>query len=193
MWQCTLDMTEEGINIWPLQISAPLRSTTWIGKTIRFIWLFRPKTAEITIRYTRATSITFKYMVDKLEQSWATVHKKYCQNGGQKKKPAGKNHIREKTRQEIWVEFHRHYTEKRRPWKLGCSLGFVRKNKVSKATTVFWLLWNLQRAATVTLWRENTERKGVSWHCFKCWNVFVIATEKKIFMQQEALLSCSLN
>ena len=52
MWQCTLDMTEEGINIWPLQISAPLRSTTWTGKTIRFIWLFRPNTAEITIRYT---------------------------------------------------------------------------------------------------------------------------------------------
>ena len=103
MWQCTLNMTDEGINIWPLQISAPLRSTTWIGKTIRFIWLFRPKTAEITIRYTRATSITFKYMVDKLEQSWATVHKKYCQNGGQKKKLAGKNHIRAKTRQEIWV------------------------------------------------------------------------------------------
>ena len=90
MWQCTLNMAEEGINIWPLQISAPLRSTTWIGKTIRFIWLFRPKTAEITIRYIRATSITFKYMVDKLEQSWATVHKEYCQNGGQKKKAARK-------------------------------------------------------------------------------------------------------
>ena len=52
MWQYTLNMTEEGINIWPLQILAPLRSTTWIGKTIRFIWLFRPNTAEITIRYT---------------------------------------------------------------------------------------------------------------------------------------------
>ena len=24
-------------------------------------------------------------MVDKLEQRWATVHKEYCQNGGQKK------------------------------------------------------------------------------------------------------------
>ena len=34
-----------------------------------FHWPFRPETAEITIRYTRATSITFKYMVDKLEQS----------------------------------------------------------------------------------------------------------------------------
>ena len=42
-------------------------------------------------------------MVDKLEQSCATVHKEYCQNGGQKKKPAGKNHTREKTRQESWV------------------------------------------------------------------------------------------
>ena len=52
MWQCTLNMAEEGINIWPLQISAPLRRKTWIGKTIRFIWLFRPNTAEITIRYT---------------------------------------------------------------------------------------------------------------------------------------------
>ena len=76
MWQCTLDMTEEGINIWTLQISAPLGSTTWIGKTIRFIWLFWPKTAEITIRYT-GNLYTFKYMVDKLEQNWATVHKKY--------------------------------------------------------------------------------------------------------------------
>ena len=33
--------------------------------------------------------------LDKLEQSWATVHKEYCQNGGQKK-PAGKYRSREK-------------------------------------------------------------------------------------------------
>ena len=63
--------------------------------------LFQPSTAETTIRYT-TTFITFKYVVDKLEQSWATVHKEYCQNGGQKK-PARKNPSREKTGQEIWV------------------------------------------------------------------------------------------
>ena len=51
-------------------------------------WLFPPSTAEITIRYT-TTSITFEYVVDKLEQSWATFYKEYCQKGGQKK-PAGK-------------------------------------------------------------------------------------------------------
>ena len=51
-------------------------------------WLFRPSTTEITIRYT-TTSITFKYVVDKIEQSWATVHKEYCQNRSQKK-PARK-------------------------------------------------------------------------------------------------------
>ena len=43
-------------------------------------------------------------MVDKLEQSWATVHKEYCQNGGQKKKRLPeKNHTGGKTQQEIWV------------------------------------------------------------------------------------------
>ena len=57
----------------PLIISAPLRSTTWIGKPFGWFSLFRPSTAEITIRYT-TTSITFKYMVDKQEQRWATVH-----------------------------------------------------------------------------------------------------------------------
>ena len=31
-------------------------------------------------------------MVDKLEQSWATVHKEYRQKGGQKK-PAGKKNV----------------------------------------------------------------------------------------------------
>ena len=43
-------------------------------------------------------------MVYKLEQSWATVHKEYCQNGGQKKKGCQKkNHTGEKTQEEIWV------------------------------------------------------------------------------------------
>ena len=53
-------------------------------KTFRFIWLFRPSTAVITIRYT-TSSITFKYVVKKLEQSWATVYSEYCQNRDQKK------------------------------------------------------------------------------------------------------------
>ena len=79
------------------------------------------------------------------------------------------------------------------PVKSGVFIRFARENEVSKAIAVFRLLWNLQRAAIVTLSRENTERKGIGWHCFKCWNVFVIATEKKIFMQQEAFFSCSLN
>ena len=34
-------------------------------------------------------------MVDKPEQSWATVHKEYCQNGGQKNLPEKKNPSRE--------------------------------------------------------------------------------------------------
>ena len=75
-------------------ISAPLRSTTWIEKPLRLFWLFRPSTADITIHYT-TSSITFKYVVSKLEQSWATVYAEYCQNRGQKK-PAGKNLSKEK-------------------------------------------------------------------------------------------------
>ena len=43
-------------------------------------------------------------MVDKLEQSWATVHKEYCQNGGQKNLPEKKKTlVEEQTLQEIWV------------------------------------------------------------------------------------------
>ena len=53
-------------------------------KTFRFIWLFRPSTADITIRYTTSSN-TFKYVVKKLEQSWATVYSEYSQNRGQKK------------------------------------------------------------------------------------------------------------
>ena len=58
-------------------------------------WLFPPSTAEITIRYT-STSITFEYVVDKLEQSWATFYKEYFQNEGQKKPAGKKNTSREK-------------------------------------------------------------------------------------------------
>ena len=60
-----------------------------LEKPLGLLWLFRPSTAHITIRYT-TTSITFKHVVEKLEQSWATVYTEYCQNRGQKK-PAGKN------------------------------------------------------------------------------------------------------
>ena len=77
-----------------LYISAPLHSTTWIEKLLGLFWLFRPSTADITIRYT-TSSITFKHVVEKLEQSWATVYTEYCQNRGQKK-PAGKNLSKEK-------------------------------------------------------------------------------------------------
>ena len=41
-------------------------------------------------------------MVEKLEQSLATVYTEYCQNRGQKK-PAGKIPVGKKSRQEIWV------------------------------------------------------------------------------------------
>ena len=58
------------------------------GKPLGIFWLFRPNTAEITVRNT-PTYITFKYVVGKLERSWATVHKEYCQNEG-RKKHAGK-------------------------------------------------------------------------------------------------------
>ena len=42
-------------------------------------------------------------MVDKLEQSWATVHKEYCQNRGQKNLPEKKTLVEKQTLQEIWV------------------------------------------------------------------------------------------
>ena len=71
-------------------------------KTLDLFWLFPPSTAEIKIRYT-TTSITFEYVVDKLEQSWATFYKEYCQNGAQKKSAGKKYTSGEKTRQEIWV------------------------------------------------------------------------------------------
>ena len=65
-----------------------------LEKPLGLLWLFRPSTAHITTRCT-TTSITFKHVVEKLEQSWATVYTEYCQNRGQKK-PAGKNPNREK-------------------------------------------------------------------------------------------------
>ena len=58
------------------------------------LWLFRPSTAHITLRYI-TTFNTFKHVEEKLEQSWATVYSEYSQNRGQKK-PAGKNPNREK-------------------------------------------------------------------------------------------------
>ena len=36
-------------------------------------------------------------MVDKLEQSWATIHKEYCQNGGQKNCLKTKTLVEEQT------------------------------------------------------------------------------------------------
>ena len=49
-------------------ISAPLAVQHESKKQLGLFWLFRPSIAEITIRYT-TTSITFKYLVDKLELS----------------------------------------------------------------------------------------------------------------------------
>ena len=49
-------------------ISAPLAVQHESKKQLGLFWLFRPSIAEITIRYI-TTSITFKYLVDKLEQS----------------------------------------------------------------------------------------------------------------------------
>ena len=76
------------INPWLLLVNKHMTATSHSKKPLGLFWLFRPSTAEITIRST-TTSVTFKYVVDKLEQSWATFHKEYCQNEGQKK-PAGK-------------------------------------------------------------------------------------------------------
>ena len=63
-------------------------------KPLGLIWLFRPSTAEKTMLDT-TTFITFKDVVDKLEQSLVTVYTEYCQNRGQKnppgKRPGGKN------------------------------------------------------------------------------------------------------
>ena len=50
------------------RISAPLRSTHELEKPSGSLRLFRTSTAHVTIRYT-TTSITFKHVVEKLEQS----------------------------------------------------------------------------------------------------------------------------
>ena len=76
-------------------ISAPERSTTWIGKTIRFILAV---SAEHR-RNNNTWNYNFYYsniMVDKLEQSLATVYKEYCQNGGQKNLPEKKTLVEKK-------------------------------------------------------------------------------------------------
>ena len=56
-------------------------------KSLGLFWLFRPSTNLKRYKYLgyTTTSITLKHVVDKLEQSWATVYKKYCKNRGQKK------------------------------------------------------------------------------------------------------------
>ena len=65
-------------------ISAPPRSTTWIENHWAYFGCFGRAPSNIKIRYT-TTSVTFKNVVDKLDQSWATVNREYCQNGGRKK------------------------------------------------------------------------------------------------------------
>ena len=81
------------------------------------------------------------------------------------------------------------------PMKSGVAIRLCKGNEFSKATVVFGLLWTLLWLKILTLWKENAEIMGIGCHCFKCWNVFIIATEKKMFMQKGAfffLVSCEL-
>ena len=50
------------------RFQVPPRSTTSIEKPLRFLGVFLPSTADLTIRYP-TTSVPFKHVVDKLEQS----------------------------------------------------------------------------------------------------------------------------
>ena len=63
--------------------------------------------------------------------------------------------------------------------------------------TIFYKLCDFSRILRkVAIWGQlceiptsqnmRTPDRSIGWHCFNCWNVFIIATEKKIFMQQEA-------
>ena len=61
---------------------------------------------------------------------------------------------------------------------MGYPLGFASKTRF-KATAVFSLLWTLYLLTILTLSRDNAATIRVGCHCFKCWNVFVIATEEK--------------
>ena len=70
---------------------------------------------------------------------------------------------------------------------VGYPLGFVSKNEVLKAAPPFGVLWTLLRLAILRLSRDNAETIEVGFHCFKCWNLIVIPTEKKMFnMEKEA-------
>ena len=74
---------------------------------------------------------------------------------------------------------------KRLPGKSGVPITLCEQKQGSKATAAFGVLWTLLRPTILTLSRDNAETIEVGCHCFKCWNVFVIATEKKMFMQKE--------
>ena len=52
------------------------------------------------------------------------------------------------------------------------------------AVSVLALLTDATNLTILPLSGDNTEKVGVGWHCFKRWNVFVIATEKKMVMQK---------
>ena len=71
----------------PSVFSAPLRRTTWTEKPLHLFRLFWPSTE----RYNNTLYYNFYYK-QKLEQSWTTVYKEYCQNGGQKKPAEKKTH-----------------------------------------------------------------------------------------------------
>ena len=60
------------------------------------------------------------------------------------------------------------------------------------AVTVLALLTDATNLTILPVLRDNTETIGVGWHCFKHWNVFVIATEKKMVMQKSIFLPHTL-
>ena len=47
------------------------------------------------------------------------------------------------------------------------------------------VIWG-QLCEIATSQNMRSPDRSIGWHCFNCLNVFIIATEKKIFMQQEA-------
>ena len=69
---------------------------------------------------------------------------------------------------------------KRSPGKSGVPITLCEQKQGSKATAAFGVFGVFR-----CLSRDNAETIEVGCHCFKCWNVFVIATEKKMFMQKE--------
>ena len=100
---------------------------------------------------------------------------------------------------ETWLHDRNVSIENCRPWKVGYLLGFASKNEEFQRLPPFSVSYELLFIATnwiLTLLRDKEETIGVGCHSFTCWfNVFVIATEKKIFMPKKKgiLLELKLN